>query len=165
MKKVIWLVLALVVLVGCGSQTTTSKEGKFEVTTPMKLEKEEETASTTMGEIVMTMYSGENDDAAYMVNYADYPSDLVTEADAQQVFDGAISSVEGTIVSEKEITLDGHPGREVVVDTTVEDRNATLKMRCYMVESRFYRVMFIGEKGKVKDSEIDEFLDSFKLLK
>jgi len=162
-----------VLLTSCGAgapKLLKSEDGGFEIQTPITLKEESQSTPTAAGNIMLHMYTGETNDRAYVVGYADYPAALVKMNDPQKLLDGArdgnIGSFQGKIVEEKKITIDGFPGRELTVDARLKNTiDANMRARFYIVNNRLYQIMVIGEKGKISTTDMDSFLQSFKLTK
>ncbi|MEW6207271.1 MAG: hypothetical protein AB1631_02825 [Acidobacteriota bacterium] len=79
----------------------------------------------------------------------------------------AIASEKGRLLSEKNISLNGYTGREMVVELS----EGILKTRMYVTRQRLYQIIVVmpkprastGEKIRFEESIADKFLDSFKL--
>ncbi len=168
---VYWLIV-VAVLVSCGTASSKefrSQEGKFSVMAPLSLEEGDQTVSTQIGQIVAHLFVGEATDIAYVVSYADYPEEFVTQSNSDLMLDGAsngaVSNVNGKLVIQNVISLQNYPGREIVADVKSPDgTDGTMKGRLYLVGNRLYQVIVIATKGKVEVTKIDSFLNSFKLL-
>ncbi len=106
------------------------------------------------------------DPKAYFVSYSDLPKST-WKGDPKTMLegarDGAAKRVQGKVVADRELKLaDKYPGREfkVVVGDKME-----LTQRVYLVKHRLYQVnMGCLIKG-CTEPEVQEYLDSFKLLK
>ena len=104
----------------------------------------------------------------FVVSYTDYPlKELKADSIDKRLDQGAKAAAEnarGKIRSEKPIKLDGHPGREVVIE---KDGEVIAKMRLYLVERRLYQVMVLGSATifAAKEKDVGVFLDSFRLNK
>ncbi|OQX96489.1 MAG: hypothetical protein B6I20_14370 [Bacteroidetes bacterium 4572_117] len=76
--------------------------------------KEANDIETAVGMIKMVSYMVEEPTVAYMVAYSTYPSSSVNASSAQVMLDNAIGGFIGnlgmTIISQKEISLQGHKG-------------------------------------------------------
>jgi len=83
-----------------------------------------------------------------------------SKAILQRARDGAISAVNGKLISEQEITLQGFPGLEFqVVNDAFHAR-----VRMYLVKSRLVTVMAIAPKDSQLPANADKVLNSLKLL-
>lgn len=170
-KRIVFvLLLALVLLSGCGETeeewaTFESEEGRFSILFPGEPKEQTESVSTAIGTIETEFFMVEQKDMAYSLNYADYPADIVAASDAGMMLNGArmgaVSNVNGELLDEKEITLDGYPGREIRIE--IDEDDIIVRARFYLVENRLYVVQALSKKSKASSEEIDEFLDSFEL--
>jgi hypothetical protein len=76
---------------------------------------------------------------------------------------GMIANSPGaSMVGEKEITLDGNPGRETVLKAPDK---GTLVVRMYAVRPRIYLLFTGGKNFQPTSPEIEKFFSSFRLLK
>jgi hypothetical protein len=99
---------------------------------------------------------------AYSVAY----NDLGVDAEAmggKAVLEGAARGLGGNIKSQKDLRLQGHPGKEVVVEMQQGGITMVLTNRIYVVKNRMYQVVVAGVKGKEPPASFPRFLDSFKL--
>jgi hypothetical protein len=105
---------------------------------------------------------------AYYVAYTVYPPELIKKGNPQTLLDkvreGAISSAKADLVSEKMISIDNHPGREIVFTVPGEDGKEALngKGRFYLVKNRLYQAT-IYMQGTLNEFAARQFLNSFKL--
>lgn len=83
------------------------------------------------------------------------------------IFDGAvkggINSVNGKLISQKDIQFQGYPGREVKID--FQNGLAVIRMRMYMVKNWMYTLQTITLTEKDENKSIYRFMNSFKLVK
>jgi hypothetical protein len=105
-------------------------------------------------------------DVMLVANWVDYPPDLAADLPEQLLDDsreGALDNLGGKLVSEKEIKLGKHAGREILIEVAKQDR--LFRVRVYLVENRLYQTVVFGPPKFVKSKEAERYLDSFKLLK
>ncbi len=107
----------------------------------------------------------------YVVTFADFPMPLDHPDDIKRNLDSgrnlALQNTKGTLVAEKEITVNNHPGREIRVKMT----GARMSERIFVVDHRMYQVAVVlpeiesaAEKVKpFQESSAAYFLNSFKL--
>jgi hypothetical protein len=175
MKKVIIMAFAIILLglSGCSPtspQSFTSEEGAFSVVSPLSLQESSQSIDTQLGPIEVHFFMGEDANRAFMVGYSDYPQDFVDQSDPQVMLDGAVngavSNVNGELVSEVKIHLsDRYPGREIVVTAMVDNnQEGTLKGRLFLVNNRLYQIMSIAPSDNLNVQEMDDFINSFELL-
>ena len=122
-KNFLYLILVATILVGCqltSSKTYTSDEGGFSVSFPGSPAQDAQNVNTPVGAIVMHTFLIEKSDYAYMVAYSDYPESLVSQTPADAILsgarDGAVANVQGRLVSETFISLQGYLGREMLIE-------------------------------------------------
>ena len=76
---------------------------------------------------------------------------------------GMLAQVQGaTFVSQRDITLNGHPGREYVMDV---EKRGKMTIRIYVVDGRhFYMLMAGGDRFEPDTPDVVKFFDSFVLF-
>lgn len=146
-------------------QEFSSAEGNFAVLMPGTPSYEKNGQSTTLGPIDMHMFSlNIKRDAAYMIMYSDYP-EIVTRAKPDDLLDGgrngALSNTKGKLVSEQNMSLDGFPGREIVIEVPGK---GIMKLRAFLVRQRLFQVLAVGTKEKIEHEDTVKYLTSFRLL-
>jgi hypothetical protein len=176
MKKIGLFVIVMVafLLSGCGGSTQaqefTSEQGRFSVMSPLPLEESTQSVDSELGPIEVHFFMADQADRAYMVGYSDYPQDFIDQTDPDSILDGArdgaVGNVNGKLVSETNLLLDDqHPGREIIITTMLDqDQEGTVKSHMYLVGNRLYQVMVIAASGEMSVQEMDDFINSFKLL-
>ena len=146
-----------------------SEEGKFYVDFPAEPNISTQAVPTELGDINITMYLVDKGTTAYMVAHNDYPADFIknTNADPQSLLQGgktgALNSYNGTLVSEKEIELDGNPGLEFKATGSMQGQEIEILARMYLVENRLYQIVIACNKGILTDEEMTDFVMSFGL--
>ena len=155
-------------LAGCGSaelKEFVSTEGKFKALFPGKPKEQ----TQTQAGITTKAFGVDQGGGAYMVSFADtkVPAKQL-QAEAKQRLDGArdgsLNASNAKLVAEKEITLDGHPGRQV--DSELVGKKGFARTRFYIVGSMLYSQIVIGSSRDFTTSETaTKFLDSLALTK
>jgi hypothetical protein len=99
---------------------------------------------------------------------SEYPDSLINSGKTEllpQFFrnsiDGAVRNVQGKLLSEKNITINGFPGREVRVD--YQNGTAIIKMDFYLVHNEMIMLQTITEPSKENNASELKFYASFKL--
>ncbi len=146
-----------------------SEAGRFSVMTPAALEEHTRNVETQIGTIVSRMFVGNSGGIGYMVGYSDYPDEVIQTSDPEEMLDGsrngAVNNVNGKLVMETRISLAGHPGREFVAEAKGKNQeDLTIKTRLFLVKNRLYMVLTAAKKEKAASSEMNQFLQSFKLI-
>jgi hypothetical protein len=163
------LVLAVAVLLLCafdkGWKLFSHKTANLSVMMPETPKEESSVEKTVAGDITLWQASVIQESKAYFVSYSDMPKST-WKGDPKKMLegarDGAAQRVKGKVVADREIKLAGkYPGREfkVVVD------KMELTQRVYLVKHRLYQVNMGCLVGACTAEEIQEYLNSLKLLK
>ena len=104
-----------------------------------------------------------------MANRTTYPDTLIHSDFTDQIesffrsaIDGAVSNVQGKLLSENSITMGAYPGRAIKVDYM--NGLAIINMRFYLVQNNMYMLETISETSKDDNISIKRFFDSFELL-
>lgn len=119
------------------------------------------------GKYLATMYVLEmdNGNTAFMSSFSDLPLERTTSGPDKildDARDGALKNSQGTLESEKKITIDGFPGRELQISTT---NGMTSFVRVYLVNNRLYQAMGVMQTAKADKAKVRAFLESFRLTK
>jgi hypothetical protein len=174
-KTIIFLITLMIVccLASCSAPPAPkefqSEAGGFSVMSPAPLEEAVRPVETQGGKLDLHLFYARQDDIDYFVSYFDYAPGLARPDNAETMLDGArdgaVSNSHGRLVAESNITLAGHPGREVVIAAAGEDRPPeTIRIHLFMVKNRLYSVTVGAPRSRAGDKAIDDFLQSFKLL-
>jgi hypothetical protein len=160
----------LVFLAGCQQPTWkefSSAGGAFSVLMPGTPTEQVRTADTASGPINAHMFLVEQGDVVYTVAYSDYPDTVVQEGTSNLILDGArdgaVAKVQGALLSDTIVSVDGHQGRELIIEAA--GGKVTIQTRLVIVRRRFYQVMVITPKEKALSEDVNKFLDSFTFLK
>ena len=169
------LTIAVVVLAACGGAATdwkdfSSAKGNFTITMPSVPKESSQSVDTAAGKVDLTMFTSQVGTSAYLVSFSDYPEEVMNTADPLKVLDGAmngsVTNFGGTVLTSKDITIDNNPGKEFTADGKVSaPGDGSLSGRIYLVKNRLYQVIVVGLKDKTVVSDIDKYLQSFKLNK
>jgi hypothetical protein len=148
-----------------------SEAGRFAIVAPGTLTESVQPVDLGFTTVDMYTYAVEYNDSYWAVHYNDYPPEIMTDADPAVVLDAATAAMAdelgGTIVADEPLTLEGYPGREIVVETDSLDGSLPLaiKVRLYLVGNRFYQVMVGYPQAATNQmTAIDNYLESFELL-
>ena len=166
----VFVFLAVFLFVGCTTtqkpaelKNFTSEDGRFSILLPDTPKFETHNLSSAVGPVVSKSYIVDDLDMSYGVTYTDYPSDVVERTDPQKMLDGArdggISNSHGELVTEKNISLNGYPGREM----TISVRDIAVRSRVYIVKNRLYSVLASGPIAQLYLEPAVSILDSFNL--
>ncbi|MBN1638198.1 MAG: hypothetical protein JW866_04475 [Ignavibacteriales bacterium] len=147
------------------------KAGGFAVEFPDQPERMTQSVPTEVGDIEMVYYQSMNasGEVVFMVSYNDYPAELVEMGDPDNMLEegknGALGTIAGAkVISSKKIEYDGNPGIEFYATGDSQGYAVAVKARMYLVGNRLYQVMILGLEGTADEDEMDDFLDTFRLL-
>lgn len=164
-RSLLPLLLAFTVLCGftLAWKEFRSTEGRFSVSMPGTPEVETREVPSDLGPLSTHVFTATEKSIPYVVAYTDYPVDSPDAEMSATILngarDGVVKSLGATVVKEKEIQLDGHPGK----DLEMTSGPLRLRAKIYLVGVRLYQVLSVAPKaGKVPKS-VDRFLASFKL--
>lgn len=168
--KFLLLTLVLVtVLMGC--QKTDWKEfkpsdGRFSVLMPGNPDTQTEQVNTSAGAVDLHVFTSALGNSGYIVGYGDYPASLIQTSSPASfldgIRDGAVSSPKGKLTSERVLSSDNNPGRELKIESP--DGKHIIFGRYYLVGNRLYQALAINPKEQAFGADATKFLDSFKLL-
>jgi hypothetical protein len=140
----------------------SSKTGGFNILMPVQPQVQEKQVDTAAGKLTNHIFLAIKGQAAFALSYADYPAN---SADPQEVLnsvrEGAINGIKGTLISSKDITHKGYPGREFKATT----QGGVYSSRIYLVNTRLYQMVVVvpvAEAG-ASTADINRFLTSFDL--
>lgn len=172
-KLCIFLLVAVCIICGCSRhewKAFSSTKGKFSVLMPGDPQEQHQVVNTAVGPIDLYMYAVDSGSIAYIVGYSDYPEDFIKNSEPKKLLDGArdgaIRNIKGTLVAERNITIEAHPGREFAFDVPKQSGipyNGTGRSHMFLVGNRLYQCMVIGKKDS-RIEDIEKFVNSFKLI-
>ena len=167
------MIVCVLLLAACSGTSPewkdfASEKGKFSIGMPATPKESSQSVDTAAGKIDLTMFTAQLGSAAYLVSYSDYPEEMMNSADPLKVLDGAldgsVTNFSGKVLSSTDITLDGNPGKEFNAEGKVTNPgDGSLRGRIYLVKNRLYQIIVVGLKDKTPATDIDKYLQSFKL--
>ena len=147
----------------------------YQINFPSEPQNRKQTVPTEIGDLLMNIYIVENTPAdndknlEYTINSSSYPDTLINSDFTEAVdeffknaINGAVTNVQGKLLTEEKLTLDGFPGRDVSVD--YGNGQAVIRMRIYLVKNKFYMIQTVALTANDNNEAAKEFMDSFKLL-
>lgn len=149
------------------SWETVSGDG-FSVSMPGKAEKDESTIPSAAGPLPLRMYTFTEGYEGFITGYTEYPDYIFTATPPEDLLNGAqqgaISNVQGEVTSQRQITINGHTGREIIGISP--SKNIGFAARVYLVRPRMYMLLYTQyDKSKPISADGKRFLDSFQLTK
>lgn len=147
------------------SWQTVNGDG-FAFSTPGSPSHNEQSLPSAVGPIPLHLYTLSEGNEGYIVGYSIYPDSVFSAASSEQLLDGAqngaVSNVQGEVTSQRSITINGNPGREIV--GTSPSKNIGFTARVYIVKPRMYMLVYTQyDKDKPMSSDGKKFLESFQL--
>jgi len=150
-----------------------SKE--FSIEFPKQPAASSQNINTAIGDLKMDifMYDASKDgdeNFLYGLITSEYPDSLINSKKVEILptffrnsIDGTVKDVQGKLLSEKVIEINGFPGREVKVD--FQNGLAVIKMRMYLINNKMIVSQTITETSRDNNPGVLKFHDSFKLKK
>jgi hypothetical protein len=161
------LVLVPTIALGQGTDSYSSKEGRFSVQFPGKPKENTQKRNTPLGQLqVVATTFAMADGSAFLVSYTDFPPGTATAETRGSLFDGAreaLAAGRGKVVTEKQLDFgpDKLPARELVVQMGDDQAIFRLILR----GDRIYHVAVMGKAAFVSGEKATKFLASFEITK
>ena len=174
LKITLFIICAVLFAAACKknappAQDFVSQSGGFSISTPVELKESTQSIPTPAGNLELHIFSGETPTRGYIVGYADYPEAVMQQSNPQKMLEGArngaAAQINGKVLKEEQITLDGNPGVEFLMEGKNDTQEALSKARMVLVGRRIYQVLVVGGKNDIQEPEMDGFIRSFKLVK
>jgi len=141
-----------------------SEEGRFSVLFPGEPESKTEQVETPAGTLEFVMHSAGSKKTGFVVAYVDYSHEVMKNADAKKMLDGArdgaVRNVNGRLEKEKVLDFHGKPGRELEI---IVPKKAIIKARLILIGNRLYQMMAISQSSGILEEKTPEFFDSFRV--
>jgi hypothetical protein len=100
----------------------------------------------------------------YMSMYIPYPPDRVRGRPIEPMLDGArdgaVANVHGRLRSEEHITVDNHPGRQIVIDAN----DMVLVQRFFVLDATLVQAIVGGHAGVETEPNTIRFLQSLRVV-
>jgi hypothetical protein len=178
MKKYVYSLLALLFIFSTSFMAPEPwylfETNEFSILFPQKVETESQLLDSELGKLPMklTLYDAsvdpEDDNMVYGFYSTVYPDSVISSENPEIIekffrgaIDGTVSNVKGELLSEKKISIDNFPGREIRVN--FNGGQAIIVMRCYLVRNIMYIVQTITLTEKDANASALKFLNSFVL--
>ena len=171
MKKLLFLGFALLVVLACSSLGTkweTVSEDGITIEMPGKPTKQAQSVPTASGNATGQMLTVDKGAEAYILGYHDFPASVAAANIYPQVLlkgagEGATRSVDGNVTSQRDVTVGGHPGTELIGSGRKEGKDIEFTIRIYWAKPRLVQTIYVAEKGKANKENATKFLDSLKI--
>jgi hypothetical protein len=148
-------------------QKFASNDGRFTVLFPGTPKNETKDVETDAGKVSVHMFYVEYKETAYVAMYTDFPveaKDEGIEAALDSGRDRGLEAANAQLVSEKKITLNGYPGREIRAKGKDPAENSVLVSRFFLAKRRLYQVIVAGPGGQIDSGAEEKFLSSFDIV-
>jgi hypothetical protein len=149
-------------------QQIGSQDGRFALMMPEFPDYNVQEVLTPVGPLELHIFSVNSEDSVFMAAYNDYPEFVVSSSDVGKMLDGArdgaVSNVDGTLLSESQIRLQGYPGREMWIEADVEGQEGLARARIFLVGRRMYQILVAGPKSQFPSQDAERCLNSFLLV-
>lgn len=149
----------------------TSSKDFFSISFPGKPVENEQTIPMDSEEMLVKNISANIGEKGYGITVMLYPESVKlssdSKEDAAKVFrssiDGGVNNLgDGKLVSEKDIVLDGYPGREFKI--TIMGGKGLITGRIYFVKKHIYLLQAATSIEDEGDEDIKRFINSFQLI-
>ena len=142
-----------------------SKEGAFKAEFPKAPSTESSQVPGGPGITVeMVTYAAELDDAYYAVATTDFPDAIINAKPAAVLLDGArdgaVANITGKLKEEKQIEVDGNPGRRLAITGNTEGMELLVDSVIFLKGKRLYQAIVVRPATKDITAETTRFLDS-----
>jgi hypothetical protein len=142
----------------------TSEEGRFSVSMPgPDAPKDQPTTKTDpkFGSYTTHLLMKKGDKGLFLAGWVDYAPGVQVNVQGELAAnrDNFIKGVKARLLSERPVTLDGHPG----IEFTAESDQASFRSRVYVVGQRPYQLIAVTFKGFDDSASVNHFFSSFQL--
>ena len=157
--------------------TYNAPDGSFTVRMPKEPTVAQQTVATAAGDIAISMYSVEKGDATVLVGVNAFPQSIIDQmASGDQTViksmldggrNGAITNVNGTFQSERDVTMNGFPGREFTftIDGANTPNGKTMlgTARVILATDRMFQLITLEPQDTADAAMVQQFFDSFQI--
>jgi len=149
--------------------TYTAQDGSYTVKFPQAPTERSRSIPSAAGELTILMvgYQDQEQKSSYITTSVTFPV-KPSDYDVQKGLDGAreglLRGTNGKITEEKNITLNGLPGREIAI----EGSNGTVTRVRVFIDPQgptLYQAVFVSEGSKASTTEASTFLNSLNIPK
>lgn len=146
------------------------RAGEMSVSLPGKPIKWTQPVGTSAGTFDMHLIGVESGGESFLVCYTEFPSSIahaLSQTDVQLLLDigrdGGLRNVDGELIEEHELKLNGHPGREILA--SVPSQKAVFRARIYWAKPVLYQVIYVRPRSKKPSEAGQKFLDSLSIAR
>ena len=145
-------------------QTYTALDRSFSIELPDKPSEETTQIPTEDGgtAVVHLVSVKPNKHSVFSCAYTnrDTPEEKTADRILHSALEGSMRKIQGKVVSQKEITVQGNPGLEIRASAR---NNSTVDARLIVVGSRLYMIMIVDTEQSNDDKAVRRVFQSFKL--
>lgn len=171
MKKLFSLALPLAVVLACSSLGTkweTVSEGGVSVEMPGKPTKQSQDIPTGNTKATGQMLTLDKGSEAYVLAAHEFPAAIASlNIDPKLLLtgasDGAVRNINGKVTSQRDVSVGGHPGTEIIGEGNKDGKDVEFTIRMYWAKPRLIQTLYLSEKGKGDKANATKFLDSLKI--
>ncbi len=161
---VVAALLSLAFQVPAGWTRLDSEEGRFTVLMPGPVASKDKVVTKSdpeVGAYTVHSFSKTAEKGIFVVGWLDYAPEVNVDARGELTSnrDTFVKRMKARLVSERPITLEGHPGLEY----TAETDQAVFKVHTYVAGRRPYQLIAVTYKGFDDSQNVSAFLSSFRL--
>ena len=158
-----------------GWENFVSPDGAFKIMFPYTPQEQRNVIESPAGKLEVHSYKYAGS-ASYSLSYTDYPESIdkpqLSNLALDHARDGGLRQVNGRLISESNISIQGHPGRLIVVESPNGGPSGSLiRNKVYLVGRRLYSMQVAIPRSS--DTSVQtvhsletaavKFLDSFEL--
>ncbi len=169
MLRTLWMLVALTV--GFGVSQSAALDWKeyrpegagYAVEMPGEWKVQSQDVPTNAGVIKVNIAVVDAGAIAFVTMYSRYPESTIQGQTVSVLFDGArngaVANVKGKLRSERDVTVSGFPGREIIIDGPT---GGIVIMRFFLSGSTLIQAIVGGKSGVETDPDTRRFLDSLR---
>lgn len=144
-----------------GAGTAAISEDGFTIALPGNPTRGIQEVPNSGGALKLNYLASKKDSFGFFFAYVDYPAGpgAMVESAFDMARDRILTQAKGRLVSESSTNLNGHPGRETVMQTSDKQQ----QMKLYFVDSRLYMLLSEAPLAQAQAAEVNQFFASFQL--
>jgi hypothetical protein len=172
LKRLIILAFPLAVVLACsslsGQKWETVTEGGITVDMPGKPTKQSQDVPSPGGKATGQMLTLDKGAEAYVAAFHEFPAavsnlNIDPKVLLKGASDGVLKNMAGKVTSQRDVTVDGHPGTELIGEGSKDGKDIEFTIRMYWAKPRLIQTLYLSEKGKGDKSNATKFHDSLKI--
>jgi len=165
------MLLAIFVLTGtAAAEEFISREHGFKINFPKSPTVEISEKRIASGMIQIVRYKAKKKAFRTSLTVVTYSRDVFTGEEIKEALarsrDRRVKNMRGELLSDTDIAIDGHSGKELVIGVGAFSgpRIYRYRMRNYYVGNRQYLISIVGASNLVLSPKSDSFFNSFRLI-